>query len=98
MEETLKNNIKIVEHYGYEKQIPVWIEEMSELTKELCKWFRKGSLHPKLIDNIKEEIADVTICLDQIKYLLHYTEDSLMEEYKYKIDRQLERIKNGKDK
>ena len=94
MEETLKNNIKIVEHYGYEKQIPVWIEEMSELTKELCKWQRKGSLHPELIDNIKEEIADVTICLDQIKYLLHYTEDSLMEEYKYKVDRQLDRIAN----
>ena len=94
MIEILQNNIKIVNHYGVKNQIPVWIEEMSELTKELCKWFRKGSLHPELIDNIKEEIADVTICLDQIKYLLHYTEDSLMEEYKYKVDRQLSRIKN----
>ena len=94
MEETLRNNIKIVEHYGYEKQIPVWIEEMSELTKELCKWSRKGNLHPELIDNIKEEIADVTICLDQLKYILHYIEDDLMAEYKYKVDRQLNRIAN----
>lgn len=97
MEETLRNNIKIVEHYGYEKQIPVWIEEMSELTKELCKWARKG-LSEELLSHILEEITDVTICLDQLKYILQFTEDDLMIEYKYKIDRQLERIKDGKDK
>lgn len=91
MEETLRNNIKIVEHYGYEKQIPVWIEEMSELTKELCKWSRKG-LSEELISHIEEEITDVTICLDQLKYSLQFTEDDLMKEYKYKVDRQLDRI------
>jgi NTP pyrophosphatase (non-canonical NTP hydrolase) len=97
MEEILRNNIKIVDHYGVEAQIPVWIEEMSELTKELCKWSRKG-MSEELIEHIKEEIADVSICLDQLKYTIMYTEDDLMKEYKYKVDRQLERIKNGKDK
>ncbi len=89
----LKDNIKIVNHYGIEAQIPVWIEEMSELTKELCKWSRKG-LSEELIEHIEEEITDVTICLDQLKYLLQFTEDELMLEYKYKVDRQLDRIKN----
>lgn len=93
MKEILENNIKIVEHYGYEKQIPVWIEEMSELTKELCKWSRKD-LSEELISHIEEEITDVTICLDQLKYLLQFTEDDLMVEYKYKVDRQLDRIAN----
>ena len=95
MKEILENNIKIIQHYGCEKQIPVWIEEMSELTKELCKWQRKGNLHPELIEHIEEEMVDVTICLDQLKYVLHYKEDDLMEQYKYKVKRQLERIKNG---
>lgn len=93
MEEILRNNIKIVDHYGVEAQIPVWIEEMSELTKELCKWSRKG-MSEELIEHIKEEIADVSICLDQLKYTITYTENELMEEYKKKVDRQLERIKN----
>lgn len=95
MRETLEDNIKIVKYYGYEKQIPVWIEEMSELTKELCKWQRNGRLHPELIEHIEEEIADVTICLDQLKYILHYKEDDLMEQYKFKVKRQLERINNN---
>ena len=97
MEEILKNNIKIVEYYGYEKQIPVWIEEMSELTKELCKWARKydeleGDIPLQLLTNLQEEITDVTICLDQIKYAIQFMEDDLMKEYKYKVDRQLDRI------
>ena len=41
---------------------------------------------------MKEEITDVTICLDQLKYVIQYAEDELMEEYKYKVDRQLKRI------
>lgn len=96
MKEALENNIKIVEHYGYEKQIPVWIEEMSELTKELCKWSRKG-LSEELEEHIKEEITDVIICLDQLKNVLNYTDDELIKEYNFKVERQLERIKNGKD-
>lgn len=97
MEETLRNNIKIVEHYGVKAQIPVWIEEMSELTKELCKWARKydkleGDISLQLLSNLQEEITDVTICLDQIKYVIQFMEDELMQEYKYKVDRQLDRI------
>jgi len=99
MKETLENNIKIVEYYGVKAQIPVWIEEMSELTKALCKWSRKydeleGDITGELLSNIQEEIADVIICLDQLKYTIQFTEDELMEEYKYKVDRQLQRIEN----
>jgi hypothetical protein len=34
---TLKKNIEIVNHYGVKKQMPIWIEEMSELIKVICK-------------------------------------------------------------
>lgn len=97
LKEILEDNIKIVEHYGVKAQIPVWIEEMSELTKVLCKWFRKydklnGDINLQLLNDMKEEITDVMICLDQLRYTIQYGEDDLMKEYKYKVDRQIRRI------
>ena len=103
LKEVLENNIKIVEYYGVKNQIPVWIEEMSELTKVLCKWFRKydeleGDITDQLLHDMKEEITDVMICLDQLKHLILYTEDDLMENYKFKVNRQLGRIEKEKVK
>lgn len=97
LKETLENNLKIVEHYGVKAQIPVWIEEMSELTKVLCKWFRKydklnGDINLQLLNDMKEEITDVIICLDQLRYTIQFAEDDLMKAYKFKVDRQLQRI------
>lgn len=59
-DEILKNALQ---HYGANSQRIVAIEEMSELTKELCKVFRgsENSAH------IAEEIADVRIMLDQME-------------------------------
>ena len=102
-EETLINNIKIVEHHGVKNQIPIWIEEMSELTKELCKWYRvydelEGDITPDLLENIKGEVTDVTVCLDQIKYKIKFLEDELMEYYKIKVDRENKRMLERNDK
>lgn len=98
-EETLINNIKIVEHHGVKNQIPIWIEEMSELTKELCKWYRvydelEGDITPELLENIKGEVTDVTVCLDQIKYKIKFLEDELIEYYKIKVDRENKRMED----
>jgi len=41
------------------------IEEMSELTKELCKYFRYGNNEKE----IAEEIADVKIMLTQLEMI-----------------------------
>lgn len=101
LKQILENNIKIVEYYGIKNQIPVWIEEMSELTKVLCKWFRRydeleGDITDQLLHDMKEEITDVMICLDQLKWAILYTENDLMENYKFKVDRQLGRIEKEK--
>lgn len=100
--EILKNNIQIVKHYGVKNQIPVWIEEMSELTKVLCKWFRKydileGDINIQLLNEMKDEITDVTVCLDQIKYIIQFMEDELMDNYERKVNRQLQRIEKEKN-
>jgi len=52
---------KALQTWGDRTQTMMAIEEMSELTKELCKNFRG---QPN-IDSIAEEIADVTIMLEQ---------------------------------
>lgn len=101
LEETLRNNIMIVENSNIKDQMYIWIEEMSELTKVICKWARRydelnGDLTGDLKQDFLTEIADVMVCLDQIKYAVKIFEDELMEEYKYKVDRQTKRMKEEK--
>lgn len=48
----MSDNKKIVDHYGIYKQMTIWVEELSELTKEICKWNRK---YEKYEGDIPEE-------------------------------------------
>ncbi len=53
------------EKYGINSQIVIAIEEMSELTKEICKISRgRGN-----IESLAEEIADVTIMMEQLRVI-----------------------------
>ena len=81
---------EIINHNGIDKQIIVWIEEMSELTKELCKYLREKSC----MICIKEEITDVQVCLDQMKLAFKYTAQDQKRNYDYKVERELEREKH----
>ncbi len=54
-----------IEFFGVTSQKIMVIEEMSELTKELCKELRgRGD-----VDHIAEELADVEVTLAQIKMI-----------------------------
>lgn len=64
-EERAKIYAKAAETFGHDLQVTVAIEEMSELTKELCKNKR---LEGHLI-RVAEEIADVTIMMEQLRNL-----------------------------
>ena len=65
---------KTIDQCGLEHQSRICIEEMSELTKALCKWFRgrDEGIHGDTItllnlkQDIVDEIADVQICLDEM--------------------------------
>lgn len=71
-----------VEHFGHNNQIIKAIEEMSELIKELSKEIiRKGDE-----DNIREEIADVQIMIDQMVYLFD-VQEKIAEIRKAKLNR-----------
>lgn len=103
----------IAEHYGVEAQSIQLIEEMAELTQALTKlWrakhgyfnelyegYKKGASVEICCGEVLEEIADVEVCLEEIKYLLGIDKRELRD-YKWeKIKRQLERIEydNNKD-
>ena len=61
---------KCLSTLGCESQILMCIEEMSELTKELCKNWRKSKKDtPEQIEHICEEIADVQNMIDQMQLI-----------------------------
>lgn len=98
-QELIEKNHSILEHHGMLNQITIWIEEMSELTKELCKlqrYFRENGtacMPFLLLNNIKLETTDVQICLDQIKEAINYSIEQQEMDYEYKVDREIERMK-----
>ena len=60
-----------IDNYGIKSQRLLCIEEMSELTKELCKINRYAGTdkEKQVIENIKEEIADVLNMVEQLEYI-----------------------------
>lgn len=75
--------VEALEHWGLDAQIDIAIEEMSELTKELCK-YKRGQGN---IDHIAEEIADVFIMLGQME--IAFTCDELVNDW---IDTKTDRL------
>lgn len=93
----------ISEHYGYEERAHQLVEEMGELTQALNKFWRARKRHygatvnpvnitlEEAREHIAEEIADVSICLEQVTLLLDA--EYMVEQYREsKISRQLKRM------
>ena len=79
---------KAIEVYGADLQKQVAIEEMAELTKEICKDFRgKGNR-----EHIIEEMADVCVMIDQLMIIYDIETNELLDEIDIKITRLEERI------
>lgn len=93
---------KIAEHYGYEAQSNQLIEECAELIQAISKHLRAKEWDKEQIalENLIEEIADVEIMLEQIKYLLQIvspiTEEDMQAVKIYKVNRTKERIAGSK--
>ena len=81
-----------LETFGKELQVTMAIEEMSELTKELCK----NSRGQENTTHIAEEIADVEIMLQQMVMLFDCA--GQVETFRrYKLERLAGRIKEVKE-
>lgn len=99
-------NLETAKYYGYEAQSNQLVEECAELIQAVNKYRRvveTGLGQPvaedkKAIarDNLVEEIADVELMLEQVKYLLQIPEDELLAVKTFKVNRTRERMENSK--
>lgn len=80
--------IDALEHYGNNPQVDIAIEEMSELIKELLK-NRRGEENRSMI---ADEMADVYIMLEQLKFIFGINETELKVNAEFKIQRLKNRI------
>lgn len=78
-----------IDAWGPEMQIIVAIEEMSELTKALTKYIRADDA-ATIVTNIREEMADVGIMLNQLSLIFG---DTAEEEIR-KLNRLRRRIED----
>lgn len=56
-----------IDRWGRDAQMIKAMEEMAELTHALCRYVGEGKHDRKTVENIREEIADVSIVIDQLK-------------------------------
>ncbi|MBR0365772.1 MAG: hypothetical protein IJH94_03105 [Clostridia bacterium] len=89
-----KNIIRIAEHYGWDAQAVQTMEECAELIQALSKSARANTADDiaDAAEHIKEEIADLEIMVEQIKYMLNMSDADIDEIKEQKIARQIERI------
>ena len=88
---------KFIDTWGVNMQSVMAIEEMSELTKALCKYKRTqeiGGDKQKALENLKEEIADVLNMAEELE--LVYGIEEIEKIRKEKIERTLAKTKGAK--
>ena len=78
-------------YYGKEHQELKTLEELEELTTELINNIRTEGVS----SNTPSEISDVLIMLYQLIYIYDIVEE-VIEQEDFKINRQIDRIKNTK--
>lgn len=85
----------IVDHYGEQMQKMIACEELGELIQEISKSVRQGKDYDK--NGMISELADVCVMVGQLMYMHKISLDSLCYMICYKLDRQMERIKNERE-
>lgn len=77
-----------IDIFGMDMQLNVAVEELSELTKEICK-YKRGN---KNLSNIIEEMADCYIMLEQMKIMFELGSTVIKDKIHEKIERLYKRI------
>lgn len=76
-----------IDRYGTDAQLKMVLEEMSELQKEICKFWRGKNNR----EQIAEEVADVEIMLEQVR-IIFQIEDVVDDYISQKISRLRDRL------
>lgn len=100
---------KIIDHFGMKNQLKKFNEECYELIEAIREYEQEvyccdecchhEGCHAFCTEEVRrhivEEVADVQVLLNQIKMFYIVREEDLIEEMEEKIDRTLNRIKQG---
>ena len=81
-----------LEKWGEQAQTMMAVEEMSELTKEICKMYRGK----RDMEALADEIADVTIMMEQMR-LLFDVNQLVQDRIDYKVKRLAQRIEDHQE-
>ena len=87
----------IIEHYGVRNQLGIAMEECAELIQAISKMNRTdgdAEEYMKSKFHLEEEIADVIVCINQLKTIYNISDSRISELANYKINRQRERVRN----
>jgi len=84
-----------VDLWGEVSQILMAVEELNELSVELLHALRANK--PFDIDRITEEIADVDLMIDQLKFIFSISDEDLHKAREKKIQRLKEIIESEKE-
>ncbi len=79
--------LKSIELHGRKLKEVICVEEMSELTKEICKDIRDETRR----DNLVEEFSDVLICMRMLSLIHDIQPEEVQKWIEFKIKRQIER-------
>ena len=83
---------KLMEKFGIEKQTLMLAEEQGELIKAINKKLR---FKTHTVDEIREELADVYIVMNQVRIYFGITLRDVAEEMDKKLERIQYRLKKG---
>lgn len=87
--------------YGIEMQSLVAVEELSELQKAITKLIRYPEKSTKPLEykglrsNLAEEMADVLIVMDQMKYYYGISDDEINDIIQAKQERMMKNYREG---
>lgn len=85
------------EHFGYDNQILVCVEELNELSCLLTKYPRYDGSHQEAVDSLRdrvlEECGDVFNALDHIQAIFGISDNEIIEAAAKKGDRLLKWLK-----
>lgn len=95
MKKHKKSLKKIIKTYGAGHQLLICIEELSELIKAITKAERYPEDTTRIVD-ITEEIADVLICIQQLKMIYNIDDKKIKEQIKNKVKRTKNLLTNVK--
>lgn len=88
-----ENLWKIIEHYGINNQQRKLEEEVFELQEAITKYEVKKSMKRKpTLKEIEEELADITVLLNEFLVYYNLDLDKIYDICDSKIERQIKRI------